>query len=165
MRFPSKDGFPISLDGIIEFRVIPETAAQTYVTYNDVSNDDQGASASAQEIIDKVIMPNARAFCRLRGSNSLAREFIGGDTRTAFQTEFQKAITATQTCDMNKIGSAKDAFVVAQPTLQQSMTLWKIQFESDGGFISVEVSFQFLLANSEDCLGSTRRLRCILGET
>lgn len=95
MTFPSKDGFPISLDGIIEFRVIPETAAQTYVTYNDVSNDVAGDSAIAEEIIAKVIMPNARAFCRLRGSNSSAREFIGGETRTAFQSEFQEAITKT----------------------------------------------------------------------
>ncbi len=95
MTFPSKDGFPISLDGIIEFRVIPETAAQTYVTYNDVSNDKPGASAIAEEIIDKVIMPNARAFCRLRGSNSSARDLIGGKTRTAFQAEFQRAITNT----------------------------------------------------------------------
>ena len=95
MMFPSKDGFPISLDGIIEFRVIPETAARTYVTYNDVVNDKPGASAIAEEIIAKVIMPNARAFCRLRGSNSSARDFIGGVTRTAFQSEFQKAITET----------------------------------------------------------------------
>ena len=95
MSFPSKDGFPISLDGIIEFRVIPESAAQTYVTYNDVTNDKPGASAIAEEIIAKVIMPNARAICRLRGSNSSARDFIGGETRTAFQTEFQDAIAAT----------------------------------------------------------------------
>lgn len=96
MTFPSKDGFPISLDGIIEFRVIPESAALTYVTYNDVTNDEGGSTDISQEIIDKVIMPNARAFCRLRGSNTSAREFIGGETRTAFQTEFQRAIT--QTC-------------------------------------------------------------------
>ena len=95
MSFPSKDGFSISLDGIIEFRVIPETVAQTYVTYNDVTNDKPGVNNIAKEIIDKVIMPNARAFCRLRGSNSSARDFIGGVTRTAFQTEFQDAIAAT----------------------------------------------------------------------
>jgi len=95
MTFPSKDGFQISLDGRIEFRVIPETAAQTYVTYNDVSNDQAGHSAIAEEIIAKVIMPNARAFCRLRGSNSSAREFIGGKTRTAFQAEFQQGIETT----------------------------------------------------------------------
>ncbi|QDU54022.1 SPFH domain-containing protein [Aeoliella mucimassa] len=95
MTFPSKDGFPISLDGIIEFRVVPETAAETYVTYNDVTNDEDGASDISQEIINKVIMPNARAFCRLRGSNTSARELIGGETRTAFQAEFQNAITKT----------------------------------------------------------------------
>ncbi len=95
MSFPSKDGFPIMLDGIIEFRVIPETASQTYVTYNDDSNDTSGASSIAQEIIDKVVMPNARAFCRLRGSNSSARDFIGGETKKAFQDEFQRAITET----------------------------------------------------------------------
>ena len=96
MIFPSKDGFSISLDGIIEFRVIPETAANTYVTYNDVSNDNaSGTSAIAEEIIAKVIMPNARAFCRIQGANSSAREFIGGETRTAFQTAFQEDITET----------------------------------------------------------------------
>lgn len=95
MMFPSKDGFPITLDGVIEFRVIPETAAQTYVTYNDISNDELGSTAIADEIINKVIMPNARSFCRLRGSNTSAREFIGGETRAAFQKEFQTKITET----------------------------------------------------------------------
>jgi len=101
MMFPSKDGFPITLDGIIEFRVKPDTAANTYVTYNDISNDKGDSSAIADEIISKVIMPNARAFCRLQGANSSAREFIGGDTRTAFQQAFQKSIT--ETCDAQGI--------------------------------------------------------------
>lgn len=101
MMFPSKDGFPITLDGIIEFRVKPDTAANTYVTYNDVSNDKSGTSAIADEIISKVIMPNARAFCRLQGANSSAREFIGGETRTAFQSAFQKSIK--ETCDAQGI--------------------------------------------------------------
>lgn len=95
MMFPSKDGFPISLDGIIEFRVIPESAANTYVTYNDVTNDRAGSSRIADEIISKVIMPNARAFCRLQGANSSAREFIGGETRSAFQKAFQTSIERT----------------------------------------------------------------------
>lgn len=95
LTFPSKDGFSIMLDGIIEFRVIPETAALTYVTYNDIVNDELDASEITEEIIAKVIMPNARSFCRLRGSNISAREFIGGVTRTQFQTDFQKTITET----------------------------------------------------------------------
>lgn len=95
LSFPSKDGFPISLMGIIEFRVIPETAAKTYVLYNDVSNDNSDSTNIDDEIIQKVILPNARAFCRMQGANSSARDFIGGKTRVAFQEEFQKMITET----------------------------------------------------------------------
>jgi regulator of protease activity HflC (stomatin/prohibitin superfamily) len=102
MGFPSKDGFWVNLDGIIEFHVMPDPeqdedgkfihqgAAGTFVTYNE-----DGKSGIDQEIIRKVIMPNARAFCRLRGSNSSGRDFIGGETRQNFQNEFQKAIRET----------------------------------------------------------------------
>jgi len=85
MGFPSKDGFWVSLDGIIEFRIKAEEAARVFVIYNEESN---GEAVDA-EIIQKVILPNARAFCRLRGSNSSGREFIGGETRTNFQNAFQ----------------------------------------------------------------------------
>lgn len=95
MGFPSKDGFWISLDGIIEFHIKPEKAAEVYVTYNEVNNDGPEASSIADEIINKVIRPNARSFCRLRGSNSSGRDFIGGETRSAFQAEFQSAIQET----------------------------------------------------------------------
>jgi hypothetical protein len=91
MGFPSKDGFWVSLDGIIEFRVKPEQAAEVYVTYNEVENGYE----IGEEIIAKVIMPNARSFCRLRGSNSSGRDFIGGETRSAFQAAFQEAIRET----------------------------------------------------------------------
>ena len=101
MGFPSKDGFWISLDGIIEFHVKPERAAEVYVTYNDVNNDAGGTSSIADEIKEKVIMPNARAFCRLQGSNSSGRDFIGGETRSAFQAAFQQAIR--ETCDQQGI--------------------------------------------------------------
>ena len=95
MGFPSKDGFWISLDGIIEFRVMDTRAAEVYVTYNDISNDVAGSSRIDEEIIAKIIMPNARSFCRLRGSNSSGRDFIGGETRIAFQEDFEKGIRAT----------------------------------------------------------------------
>lgn len=101
MGFPSKDGFWISLDGIIEFHIKPEKAAEVYVTYNEVGNDGPEASSIAEEIINKVIRPNARSFCRLRGSNSSGRDFIGGETRSAFQAEFQQAIQ--QTCEKQGI--------------------------------------------------------------
>lgn len=93
MGFPSKDGFWVSLDGVIEFRVKPEKAAEVYVLYNEFKNGVPPESGEFEpiheEIIRMVIMPNARAFCRLKGSNELGREFITGETRSIFQEHFQ----------------------------------------------------------------------------
>ena len=44
MGFPSIDGFWVSLDGVIEFRVDPKKAAEVYVTYNEIQNDKDGDS-------------------------------------------------------------------------------------------------------------------------
>lgn len=91
MGFPSKDGFWVVLDGIIEFRVMPEKAAEVFVTYNEDRNDANGTRID-EEVIKKVVLPNARSFCRLRGSDHSGREFISGDTRTQFQDDFQKSL-------------------------------------------------------------------------
>jgi regulator of protease activity HflC (stomatin/prohibitin superfamily) len=96
MGFPSKDGFWVELDGIIEFRVKPDNASNVFVSYNDSSNDVNGERVD-EEIINKIILPNARSFCRLRGSNNAGRDFISGDTRIQFQNEFQEAMR--KACD------------------------------------------------------------------
>lgn len=101
MGFPSKDGFWVSLDGIIEFRVRPEMAAHVYVVYNELENDDDAIHEIGEEIIHKVIMPNARSFCRMQGSNSSGRDFISGDSRSALQAAFQEAIR--KACDKEGI--------------------------------------------------------------
>ena len=85
MGFPSKDGFWVSLDGVIEFRVDPEKAAEVYVLFNQADNGQE----IDEEIVKTVIMPNARSFCRLQGSNSSGREFIQGQTRKEFQEAFE----------------------------------------------------------------------------
>ncbi|MCA9062842.1 MAG: hypothetical protein KDA96_07280 [Planctomycetaceae bacterium] len=87
MGFPSKDGFWVSLDGVIEFRVNPEKAAEVYVLFNQQEN----GPAIDEEIVSTVIMPNARSFCRLQGSNASGRDFMG-QTRTAFQEAFEKSM-------------------------------------------------------------------------
>lgn len=91
MGFPSKDGFWVTLDGVIEFNVKPEEAARVFVTYNDTVNGEN----IDEEIINKVILPNARSFCRLRGSNHSGRDFIQGETRSQFQKDFQEALAET----------------------------------------------------------------------
>lgn len=90
MGFPSKDGFWVTLDGVIEFRVMPERAAEVFVVYNEYSNDKDGANLS-EEIIKKILLPNARSFCRLRGSDHAGKDFIG-ETRTQFQADFQLSL-------------------------------------------------------------------------
>jgi regulator of protease activity HflC (stomatin/prohibitin superfamily) len=84
--FPSKDGFWVNLDAIIEFRIDPERVAEVYVIFNEEKNGD----IISEELINKIILPNARSFCRLEGSNTLARDFIGG--RGEFQTRFQREL-------------------------------------------------------------------------
>jgi len=88
MGFPSKDGFWLSLDGAIEFRVSPDKAAEVYVLFNQSENGPE----IDKEVVETVIMPNARSFCRLQGSNSSGRDFIQGVTRTAFQEAFEKSM-------------------------------------------------------------------------
>jgi regulator of protease activity HflC (stomatin/prohibitin superfamily) len=91
--FPTKDGFWVSLEAIIEFRIKPEQAATTYILYNE----ERERKVLAEEVIAKVILPNARAYTRLRGSNHSGKEFITGDTRATFQDNFQN--TMKSTCD------------------------------------------------------------------
>ena len=88
MGFPTKDGFWVSLDGVIEFRIQPEKAAEIYVLFNQMAN----GPTIDKEIVETVIMPNARSFCRLQGSNASGREFIQGATRTKFQESFEKSM-------------------------------------------------------------------------
>ena len=95
MGFPSRDGFWVRLDGRIEFRVDPERAAEVFVTYNDAANDNGLDARVEEEIIAKIILPNARSFCRLRGSDNSGRDFILGDKRLQFQKDFQATLEET----------------------------------------------------------------------
>ncbi len=95
MGFPSRDGFWVKLDGRIEFRVDPERAAEVFVTYNDSTNDNGLDARVEEEIIQKIILPNARSFCRLRGSDHSGRDFILGEKRLQFQEDFQKTLEET----------------------------------------------------------------------
>jgi len=95
--FPTKDGFWVSLEAIIEFRVKPEDAAQTYILFSQ----ERDGKSFADDVINKVILPNARAYTRLRGSDHSGKEFIVGNTRALFQKEFQETMKAT--CDKHGI--------------------------------------------------------------
>jgi hypothetical protein len=89
--FPTRDGFWVSLEAVIEFRVSPKEAPKVYVLYSEERNGGRVDEA----IVEKIILPNARAYTRLKGSSHSGKEFITGDTRALFQEDFQKQMQVT----------------------------------------------------------------------
>ena len=85
IRFPSSDSFDINMEGFVEWSIIPDKLSLLYVQYG-----------SGGELIpyldDKVILPYARSFSRLVGSQYSARDFISGDTKLKFQHEFESKL-------------------------------------------------------------------------
>jgi regulator of protease activity HflC (stomatin/prohibitin superfamily) len=82
IHFPSADSFDIQLEGFVEWSIDPDKLPLVYVEY-----------ANGGELIpfleEGVILPYARSFCRLAGSQYDARDFISGDTKLKFQEEFE----------------------------------------------------------------------------
>ncbi len=94
--FSTRDGFWVSVEGVIEFRVNPKEAAQVFVLYNEgKDNAATDADAIKKMVSQKIIVPNARAYARLKGSSHSGKEFITGDTRATFQEDFQREMQNT----------------------------------------------------------------------
>jgi len=74
IRFPSNDSFTITIEGTIEWAIRADKVAEVTVAYGD-----------EEDILNKIILPNARSISRIQGSKLQAREFISGKTRAAFQ--------------------------------------------------------------------------------
>ena len=74
IHFPSNDSFTITIEGTIESAIRPDHVAEVTVAYGD-----------EEDILNKILLPNARSISRIQGSKLQAREFISGKTRTAFQ--------------------------------------------------------------------------------
>jgi regulator of protease activity HflC (stomatin/prohibitin superfamily) len=85
IHFPSADSFDIQLEGFVEWSINPDRLPLVYVEY-----------ANGGELIpfleEGVILPYARSFCRLAGSQYDARDFISGDTKLKFQNEFEREL-------------------------------------------------------------------------
>jgi hypothetical protein len=90
MDFLSADGFPVTIDGAIEFRVIPDRAAEVFVLYNEDKNGDE----IDHEIVSKIITPESRSICRIGGSKLTGGQFINGVDREQFQQNLVKTLTA-----------------------------------------------------------------------
>jgi len=109
MNFLSADGFPITLDGVVEFRILPEKVAEMFVKYNETANGD----AIDEEIIAKIITPESRSLCRIGGSKLSGGQFISGEDREKFQTDLVKSLT--QNCQKQGIEIMAVAITSIQP--------------------------------------------------
>jgi regulator of protease activity HflC (stomatin/prohibitin superfamily) len=109
MSFLSADGFPITLDGVVEFRILPEKVAEMFVKYNESANGD----AIDEEIIAKIITPESRSICRIGGSKLSGGQFISGEDREKFQTDLVKSLT--ENCQKQGIEILAVAITSIQP--------------------------------------------------
>jgi regulator of protease activity HflC (stomatin/prohibitin superfamily) len=81
IRFPSADGFEISMQGTVEWYIDPERVPEVYVKYKD-------HRPIVTCVVEKVIVPYSRSLSRIEGSKYRARDFISGVTRQEFQNKF-----------------------------------------------------------------------------
>lgn len=81
IRFPSKDSFEIVVEATVEYAILQDKAPYVMVAIGD-----------HRDIEEKLILPYARSLSRIEGSKLLAKEFITGETREAFQNAFFKGL-------------------------------------------------------------------------
>ncbi len=79
ISFLTLDGFPITVEGTLEFNLNVEKVAQLTHEVGDMD-----------DIMQKLILPSARGFSRLEGSKKNATDFIVGESRQAFQNNLEK---------------------------------------------------------------------------
>ena len=78
ITFLSIDGFIISLEGTVEFNILPEFAAKLSHEVGDMD-----------DILKKLILPSVRGFTRIEGSKKTSTEFIIGESRQKFQNALE----------------------------------------------------------------------------
>ena len=84
VSFPSRDGFPISLDMTVEFELSPDKIAGIFRRYGDLP-----------AVVDKIIMPQITSISRNKGSEYRAKDFIVGEGREKFQEELTLSLEQT----------------------------------------------------------------------
>jgi hypothetical protein len=94
IKFPSRDGFYLKPQVLVEYAVQPTKAPELMVRLADEGVLHQDDSSPEQqvgnEILQKIILPHIRGYARIEGSNFDARDFI---------------ITPTTGTDANKVNS------------------------------------------------------------
>lgn len=80
IEFPSRDGFILKPQVVVEYAAQPEKAPELMVRLTDEGilhqRDETAEDQLQNEILQKVILPHIRGYARIEGSNFDARDFI-----------------------------------------------------------------------------------------
>jgi hypothetical protein len=84
VKFPSSDGFEITLDVTLLWQLLPSDAPEVFARYGNIGKIEQN-----------ILIPQINSTARIKGSTFGAVDFIVGDKREEFQRAFQETIEKT----------------------------------------------------------------------
>lgn len=84
VKFPSSDGFEITIDVTLLWQLLPSDAPEVFSRYGNI-----------RKIEENILIPQINSTARIKGSTFGAVDFIVGDKREEFQRAFQETIEKT----------------------------------------------------------------------
>lgn len=84
VKFPSSDGFEITIDVTLLWQLLPQDAPEVFARYGNI-----------HKIEENILIPQINSTARIKGSTFGAVDFIVGDKREEFQSAFQETIEKT----------------------------------------------------------------------
>jgi len=84
VKFPSSDGFEITIDVTLLWQLLPQDAPDVFARYGNL-----------HKIEENILIPQINSTARIKGSTFGAVDFIVGDKREQFQNAFQGTIENT----------------------------------------------------------------------
>ncbi len=120
VSFPSRDGFPISLDMTVEFELDPSDIAGIYRRYGDLP-----------QVVDKIIMPQITSISRNKGSEYRAKDFIVGEGREKFQDNLTASLEKTLGAKDIRVYNALIRHVEVPDEIRAPIQLASIAVEQD----------------------------------
>ncbi|MBC8096677.1 MAG: hypothetical protein H7Y43_12780 [Akkermansiaceae bacterium] len=84
VRFPSSDGFEITIDVTLLWQLLPQDAPSVVARYGNI-----------RKIESNILIPQINSTARIKGSTFGAVDFIVGAKREEFQRAFQETIETT----------------------------------------------------------------------
>jgi len=145
VKFPTRDGFEIQLNGTVEWSLGDESVPLVFCKFGDIEDTER-----------KLLLPATRAISRIHGTRKPAREFITGTTRGSFQGEFQADLRRVVEAEGPKIHAVLISELIppreiADPIQEREKSLRvRDQFEAE---IIAEAHRAELVAQKEAAVG------------